>query len=99
MRSVLSVVICLMSVSVWANPPHAGPRSDMTSEWNNTLPEQRRALDHFYQALQQAPTGAGRSDDVSERMQHLEQLRDMSSEQRQQLFRNFVRDADRINYR
>jgi hypothetical protein len=40
------------------------------------------------------PPGAG-NPDINERQRHLEQLRDMSTEQRQEMFRNFVQDAER----
>ncbi|MBN59090.1 MAG: hypothetical protein CMI04_15515 [Oceanospirillaceae bacterium] len=66
----------------------------MSVEWSNSQPEQRQALDNFYQALQQMPPGAG-NPDINERQRHLEQLRDMSTEQRQEMFRNFVQDAER----
>ncbi|MDQ4422903.1 MAG: hypothetical protein QF808_03245 [Thalassolituus sp.] len=86
------ILMCLPAVAL-ANPPHSGARPDMSVEWSNSQPEQRQALDNFYQALQQMPPGAG-NPDINERQRHLEQLRDMSTEQRQEMFRNFVQDAE-----
>ncbi len=87
------ILMCLPAVAL-ATPPHSGARPDMSVEWSNSQPEQRQALDNFYQALQQMPPGAG-NPDINERQRHLEQLRDMSTEQRQEMFRNFVQDAER----
>jgi hypothetical protein len=87
------VLMCLPALAI-ANPPQSGARPDMSVEWSNSQPEQRQALDNFYQALQEMPPGAG-SSDINERQRHLEQLRDMSTEQRQEMFRNFVQDAER----
>ena len=93
MRLLFLLTVMASSMTVWANPPQGGARPEMTIEWNNALPEQRQALDSFYQALQQMPPGAG-SPDLNERQRHLEQLRDMSPEQRQEMFRNFVQGAE-----
>jgi len=92
------LILTSLSALAFANPPHAGTRPQMSIEWNNTLPEQRRALDSFYQSLPVNPgtTGAAQP---TERLQHLEQLRGMSSEQRQQMFRNFVQQADTQRFR
>lgn len=94
MRFIPSLVLMCLPAVALANPPHSGARPDMSVEWSNSQPEQRQALDNFYQALQQMPPGAG-NPDIDERQRHLEQLRDMSTEQRQEMFRNFVQDAER----
>jgi len=90
------LLLSSLSMLALANPPHSGARPQMNIEWNNTLPEQRRALDSFYQSL--PPTGAGFSQ-PDERIQQLQQLRGMSSEQRQQMFRNFVQESESQRYR
>lgn len=59
-------------------------------EWNNNRPEQRQALDNFYRSLQQQQM----QDSLGQRelrLQRLEQLRDMTPEQRQQNFLDFVK--------
>ena len=93
MRLFLTFTLTLLSAVALANPPHGGVRPEMPIEWNNARPEQRQALDNFYQALQQMPPGAG-DPGLDERQRHLEQLRDMSSEQRQEMFRNFVQQGE-----
>lgn len=98
MRLLSVLFLTLLTSVAFANPPHSGARPDMATEWNNALPEQRQALDNFYQSLQQTPQSA-QSPQLSERLQHLEQLRGMSTEQRQELFRNFVREADARSFR
>jgi flagellar hook-associated protein FlgK len=70
----------------------------MQLEWNNTNPEQRRALDTFYQSLQNFSAQPEASQRIV-RQQHLEQLRDMSSEQRQQMFRRFVQQRENLGFR
>ena len=88
MRLISTLVLMCLPALALANPPQSGARPDMSVEWSNSQPEQRQALDNFYQALQEMPPGAG-SSDINE------QLRDMSTEQRQEMFRNFVQDAER----
>ena len=58
-------------------------------EWDNSTPQQRQALDQFYQSLQQLQGGEQMVRRM-EREEHLEKLRDMTPEQRQQQFRDFV---------
>lgn len=97
MRIFSVLFLTVLSSVAFAGPPHSGARSSAATEWNNALPEQRQALDDFYQSLQ-TPQGK-QSPQLNERLEHLEQLRGMSTEQRQELFRNFVREADSRNYR
>lgn len=85
--------LVLVSVTVRATPPQNGMRPEVTIEWSNAQPQQRQALDSFYRALQQTPPAAGTAD-LIERQRHLEQLRDMSSAQRQAMFRNFVQGTE-----
>ncbi|WP_430461262.1 hypothetical protein ACQUQU_00330 [Thalassolituus sp. LLYu03] len=58
-------------------------------EWDNARPEQRQALDQFYQALQNLQGGEQVVRKL-EREEHLERLRDMTPEQRRQQFMDFV---------
>ena len=95
MRSIGLLLLLSLPALAVANPPLPGARPEMTIEWNNTLPEQRQALDSFYQSLPVNPPAA----QMNERQQHLEQLRGMSTEQRQQLFRNFVQQAESQRFR
>lgn len=63
----------------------------MSIEWNNLRPEQRQALDNFYHSIQQQQRLQPEITTQREiRMQHIEQLRDMTPEQRQQQFMEFV---------
>jgi len=57
-------------------------------EWNNQTPQQRQALDNFYQSLQNLQMQ--QSMDRMQREQNIEQLRDMSQQQRLERFQNFV---------
>lgn len=98
MRVLLSVALVVLSSVAMANPPVAGARPDMQLEWNNTNPEQRQALDTFYQSLQNFSAQPEASQRTM-RQQHLEQLRDMSSEQRQQMFRSFVQQSENQRFR
>lgn len=95
MKHLISVLFILLTIGINANVSHADPQIGQNPmgesvldsiEWNNVKPEQRQALDNYYQSLQQSNTANIQPD----RMQNLEQLRNMSSEQRQQMFRNFV---------
>lgn len=88
----------MLSSVALAGPQGSGTRPDQAMEWNNASPEQRKALDDFYQSLQKSPQSS-KNPQLNERLQHLEQLRDMSTEQRQEMFRNFVREADSRKYR
>lgn len=63
-------------------------------EWNNSRPEQRQALDHFYRSLQSQQPDL--SNQQLQRQQHIEQLRGMSPEQRQQQFLNFIQQQNAI---
>lgn len=63
----------------------------LSIEWNNVRPEQRQALDNFYNSIQQQQRLQPEALSQREvRIQHIEQLRDMSPEQRQQQFLDFV---------
>lgn len=62
------------------------PQSEKTIQWSNQRPEQQRALNQFYQSINptQAPTNA------AERQNHVQELRNMSPQQRQQMFLNYI---------
>lgn len=58
-------------------------------EWDNARPEQRQALDSFYNSLEQQQL----QNSINQRMlrqEHLEQLRGMTPEQRQQQMLDFT---------
>jgi hypothetical protein len=59
-------------------------------EWNNQRPEQRRALDQFYQSVNQAATQAGNPQPSAQRELQVQQMRTMSPQQRQQMFLNYI---------
>lgn len=61
-------------------------------EWNNSHPEQRQALDHFYRSLQSQQPDL--NSQQLQRQQHIDQLRGMSPEQRQQQFLNFIQQQN-----
>ena len=89
MRTILSSLllsfILLGSSAVYAADPA------LSIEWNNMRPEQRQALDNFYNSIQQQQRLQPEVLSQREvRIQHIEQLRDMSPEQRQQQFLDFV---------
>lgn len=58
-------------------------------EWDNNSPEQRQALDNFYRSLEQQQLH-NLVDQRVMRQQRLEQLRDMTPEQRQQQMIDFA---------
>jgi len=64
----------------------SGAKSANKIKWNNQRPEQQRALNQFYSSMNQ-PTS---SRPAIERKQHAQELRSMSSKQRQQLFLNYI---------
>lgn len=73
-----------------ARPPVVEPvHPSWQLEWNNARPEQRQALDQFYQSLQRLEGGEQMTRRM-EREQNLERLREMTPEQRQQQFMDFV---------
>lgn len=83
------LLIILGAASATAEPRVITPSAPPSIEWDNSRPEQRQALDHFYQSLQQQQL----QDSLGQRelrQQHIEQLRDMTPEQRQQQILNFV---------
>ncbi len=101
-RQFLFFSLMLASATAAADTPHSGadstrlfdpaapdPRGGLSLEWNNARPEQRQALDDFYRSLQshrmQDP------DLYDDRVENLQQLRSMSSEQRTRMFKNFVK--------
>jgi hypothetical protein len=59
-------------------------------EWNNQRPEQRRALDQFYQSVNQAGTQVGNPQPSAQRELQVQQMRTMSPQQRQQMFLNYI---------
>lgn len=62
------------------------PHNEKTIEWSNQRPEQQRALNQFYQSINpaQAPKNA------AERQHHVQELRNMTPQQRQQMFLNYI---------
>lgn len=64
----------------------SGARSASKIEWNNQRPEQQRALNQFYRSIN--PTKNHQPS--VERQQHVQELRSMSPQQRQQLFLNYI---------
>ncbi|WP_157729800.1 hypothetical protein [Bacterioplanes sanyensis] len=106
MRHPLFISLVLASGVAWADTPHSGadgvhlfdpaapdPRGGLSLEWDNARPEQRQALDHFYRSLQ-----SHRLQDpnmYNDRVESLQQLRSMSSEQRTRMFKNFVKEQAR----
>ena len=54
--------------------------------WSNQRPEQQRALTQFYRTM--TPSASTRPS--IERQQHAQELRNMSPQQRQQLFLNYI---------
>lgn len=59
-------------------------------EWNNQNPQQRQALDTFYQSLHNRQNQQAM--DRLQRQQNIEQLQQMSPQQRYQRFHDFVQD-------
>lgn len=87
MLTLIMLIALLSSVAVTADPARAPvPVSPNTSiNWNNALPSQRQALDNFYQALQSM-----QQVDQPAHLQNLDQMRDLSAEQRQQLLNDLL---------
>ena len=59
-------------------------------EWNNHRPEQRRALNQFYQSINQ--TGQPQTQPSAQREQRVQQMRRMNPQQRQQMFLNYIQN-------
>ena len=59
-------------------------------EWNNHRPEQRRALNQFYQSINQA--GQPQTQPSAQREQRVQQMRRMNPQQRQQMFLNYIQN-------
>ena len=55
-------------------------------EWNNQRPEQQRALNQFYRSI----SPSHNPQPSVERQQHVQELRSMSPQQRQQMFLNYI---------
>ena len=64
----------------------SGAKSANKIKWNNQRPEQQRALNQFYSSMNQPES----SRPSIERKHHAQELRSMSSKQRQQLFLNYI---------
>ena len=82
---VISIMFCCLAVSA---DPSVGVMSvtpNPSINWSNAQPAQKQALDNFYQSLQNM-----QQVDQADRLQALEQLRGMTSEQRQQMLRNML---------
>lgn len=89
MRIILLPLLFLQTMLVSVAAQGADP--SMAIEWNNVRPEQRQALDNFYNSIQQQQRLQPDAMNQREiRIQHVEQLRDMTPEQRQQQFMDFV---------
>jgi|SRR5690554_377569 len=89
MKIVLLPLILLFTLLGSAATFAADPA--LSIEWNNVRPEQRQALDNFYHSIQQQQRLQPEVIHQREiRLQHIEQLRDMTPEQRQQQFMDFV---------
>lgn len=87
-KLLIAIISLFCSLLVAAEPPRVDP-SISALEWNNSRPEQRQALDNFYRSLQQQQL----QDSLNQRqirLEHLEQLRGMTPEQRQQRIIDFV---------
>lgn len=65
------------------------PQTQHSIEWDNNSPEQRQALDSFYYSLQQQQL-QNSLDQRLLRQERIEQLRDMTPEQRQQQIIDFA---------
>jgi hypothetical protein len=60
-------------------------------EWSNQRPEQRHALDQFYQSVNQAAaTQSGNPEPSAQREIQVQQMRTMNPQQRQQMFLNYI---------
>lgn len=91
-------LICLIPLAAQAEDDARPAESDVQSakshpslmlEWDNARPEQKQALEQFYRSLERPlPPESGRQ--RMEREQHFERLREMTPEQRQEQFRDFV---------
>ena len=99
MRRIGFIALLLAAAGVQADPllrlpePVAVPPAAVTQlEWNNSRPEQRQALDHFYRSLQSQQPDL--NSQQLQRQQHIDQLRGMSPEQRQQQFLNFIQQQN-----
>lgn len=55
-------------------------------EWNNQRPEQQRALNQFYQSVNQTTN----PQTSAQREQQVQQMRSMNPQQRQQMFLNYI---------
>lgn len=64
----------------------SGAKSASKIEWSNQRPEQQRALNQFYRSIN--PTKNHQPS--AERQQHVQELRSMSPQQRQQMFLNYI---------
>jgi len=63
-------------------------------QWSNQRPEQQQALQQFYQSMGQTP-GGNKAAPSFQRQQHIQQLRGMTPQQRQQLFLNYIQQNRR----
>lgn len=87
----IKILTLLFSFTLLGFAPAFAADPALSIEWNNVRPEQRQALDNFYNSIQQQQRLQPEALSQREvRIQHIEQLRDMSPEQRQQQFLDFV---------
>lgn len=100
---IFSLVLLLLAGVAVADPmPRvietipAQPPAPVQLEWNNNRPEQREALDHFYRSLQAQQQQQDMMLQRLQRQQHVDQLRGMSPEQRQQQFLNFIQQQQNL---
>ena len=64
----------------------SGAKSANKIVWNNQRPEQQRALNQFYRSINPSQN----HQPSAERQQHVQELRSMSPQQRQQMFLNYI---------
>lgn len=94
------VSLCFSSITLADTAASLQPVTDLSEfsrastinqiEWNNQRPEQRRALNQFYQSVNQAATQAGQVQPSAQREQRVQQMRTMNPHQRQQMFLNYI---------
>lgn len=65
----------------------SGAKNATTIQWSNQRPEQQKALNQFYRSI----NPAAQTPEVStQRQHHVQELRNMSPQQRQQMFLNYI---------
>ena len=88
MRFLLITAMIMMA----AEQLHAQPLGGAVQhQWRNQSPDQQRALNQFYQSITPTTPAPG----ASQRQEHAQQLRNMSPQQRQQFFLNYIQQKRR----